>query len=508
MTQTSNNDNQTYDMKIIRNQYAHGDTYMFYADFNYMSNVHSAAGDENGNVFSAFVRSMDNNFRGKVETVDWSKNQLKFSPSAQNVATLGDSRPMINRNPRKAITAGKVIVVAPSDYVRPTEMYKANYGHRPYPTRGVTHPRTGNTELKIGGLIRGDKDCPWTPEVIGRFFALNFPGEKTPMGDHRWYQITDLRVNADGTKDIEIMRYWWGAKSAGAPLLYDFENYTWDGHVKPLEYIIAPGTFVNDVSRAIPGDDRGGQRIVGVAPYNDQAKAFDFEAGDDIEQAIGPDPFKPQPFRSYIWEDVPGSWPSAIFDVANWGNTSRYAALAVSGGPSTLEEAKKRHEPKPAWDNVVVVDSAAGVGLNLKADFDQAAILFQQPNHEQPIKWYYQGKNGLPREAALTVSKSTGELNYAGGGVSVNGSVSTVAGISGDVKPAQNLRGKNIAVTRNAKTFDVRFPKPEADGDYAVFIEQSWLGQRAISNKTANGFTITFSDGAPENATIDWMIVR
>ena len=29
------------------------------------------------------------------------------------------------------------------------------------------------------------------------------------------------------------------------------------------------------------------------------------------------------------------------------------------------------------------------MGLNCRADFTKAAILFQQPYHEQPIKWYY-----------------------------------------------------------------------------------------------------------------------
>ena len=71
MTQTSNADNQTYDVKVIRNQYAHGDTYIYYCDFNYMSNIHSAAGDENGNCYAAFVRSLDNNFKGTVEAIDW-----------------------------------------------------------------------------------------------------------------------------------------------------------------------------------------------------------------------------------------------------------------------------------------------------------------------------------------------------------------------------------------------------------------------------------------------------
>ena len=34
------------------------------------------------------------------------------------------------------------------------------------------------------------------------------------------------------------------------------QAYTWDGHERPLSYIIAPGTYVNDVSQAIPASDR------------------------------------------------------------------------------------------------------------------------------------------------------------------------------------------------------------------------------------------------------------
>jgi hypothetical protein len=415
---------------------------------------------------------------------------------------------LINLNPKKAVTQGKVIVVAAPEILPPTEMFKANYEHRPYPTRGAKNPKTGVQELDFGGLIRGDKDCPWTPEIVGRFFAINIPGEKTPQGNLRWYQITAFRANSNGTKDLEIMRYWWGAKSAGAPLLYNFDNYTWDGHVKPLEYIIAPGTYVNDVSRAIAGDDRGGQRILGIAPYTDQASAFDFEPGDDIEQAIGPDPFKPQAFRAWVWEDVPGYWPSTMFDIANWGNTSRYSAMTIGGGPTTLEEASRRPERKPSWDNMFVFDTAATVGINCKADFADAAILFQQPNHVQPIKWYYGGKDGIPKVASLTVAKDSGELNFQGGGVRINGSVNAVAGISGDATPAKNLRGKNVPVDQAAKSIKIQFPQREADGDYAVFIEQSWLSPRAISNKGPDGFTVTFGEAAPAGATFDWMIVR
>ena len=79
---------------------------------------------------------------------------------------------------------------------------------------------------------------------------------------------------------------------------------------------------------------------------------------------------------------------------------------------------------------------------------------------------------------------------------------------SGDAQPARNLRGKNLAVAANAASVKVKFPTPEADADYAIFLEQSWLGTRAITDKTSEGFTITFDKPAPANAKLDWMLVR
>lgn len=89
-----------------------------------------------------------------------------------------------------------------------------------------------------------------------------------------------------------------------------------------------------------------------------------------------------------------------------------------------------------------------------------------------------------------------------------SGSFSAVTGLSGDAQPARNLRGKNLAVPTNAASVKVKFPTPEADADYAVFLEQSWLGARAITDKTPEGFTITFDKPAPAKATVDWMLVR
>jgi hypothetical protein len=510
MLQTSNADNQTYDVKVIRNQYAHGDTYIYYCDFNYMSNVHSGAGDENGNCYAAFMRSLDNNFHAKVEAVDWEKCELKFNAvAASNVNTLGDSRPLINLNPKKAITAGSVLIVPAECYTDMIDTGKCKFEGKTYPTQLVKNPVTGVSELHMGGLIRGDKDCPWTKQIVGRYFAVTTPEEKTPKGSLRWYEITSFHENADQTKDIEIRRFWWGAKNAGSPTLYSPDSQTWDGHLRPLTYVIAPGAFVNDVSRAIPGGDRGGQRILGMAPYCDQATASDFAPGDPVEQAIGSDPFKPEAFRCWMWEDVPGPFPAAVLDFSNMGAASRFSAMTIAGGGSSLEDSAKRKEKKPAWDNIIVLNAASGVGLNCKADFADAAILFNQPNREQPIKWKYDQKPSEPaKDAILTVSRTTGEFTMVGAGLRTGGPVAEVQGLSGDKTQSRNLRGKNISIDEKATTLRIKFSQAETDGDYAVFVEQTWLTNRAISDKGPDGFTITFASPAPVGGKVDWMIVR
>jgi hypothetical protein len=41
-----------------------------------------------------------------------------------------------------------------------------------------------------------------------------------------------------------------------------------------------------------------------------------------------------------------------------------------------------------------------------------------------------------------------------------------------------------------------------------VFIEQTWLTNRAVTEKTPEGFTVTFATPAPPDAKIDWLLVR
>ena len=49
---------------------------------------------------------------------------------------------------------------------------------------------------------------------------------------------------------------------------------------------------------------------------------------------------------------------------------------------------------------------------------------------------------------------------------------------------------------------------PEAEADYAVFLEMSWLTNRATSDETPHGFTVTFDKAALEKGTLAWMLVR
>jgi hypothetical protein len=372
-------------------------------------------------------------------------------------------------------------------------------------------PKTGVTGLRMGGLIRGDKDCPWDQSVVGRWLGLTEPSEVTPGGKKiRWWQILACKENPDGTKDLTIERFWWGAKEMGSPTLYRIENGTWDGHIRPLSYAIAPGSYVTDVARAVPTNDNPAtERTLGLTPYADMNTKFDFEKGDAIEQAVGPDPFKPTPFRMWCWDDVPAVFPSPILDLANWGADPRYSAMSIRGGADNNDDIKNTYRQLPPWENGIILEAGAGVGINFAADCTDAAILFKQPYHDQVIKWLYgKAEPGKPRAAAtLTVSNETGALTFTGGDFIVNGTVIS-KGVAVAPPAAKAPLAKNVTVQKGAKTLTVTFEKPEANADYAVFIEQSWLSTRAVSAKTANAFTVTFDKAAPKDATLDWMVAR
>lgn len=510
----SHNENQTFDVRMWRHNYSQGDNYLFDARFKYMSDIHSTGGDENGVIYAAFVESDANIFRGVVDQWNAQTGELKYRPGAK-ADTLGSGRPIINLNPSKCIDSGAVYIVRPSTFTGDSSKRSNPVFHgNSYPTT-IEPNSLGVRSLKMGGLIHFSADAAVTADVVGRYFAVNEEDEYVPKGNvvRRWYLIDSVTANPDGTKDIKIIRHWWGAKAAGAPLLYKPENYSSDGHEKPLKYIIAPGANAYDVSQGVESPQVVGysKKIIKLVPTSFAGTAADFASGDPIEQAMGPDPFKPVPFRSWLWDNVPGAFAAPVFDVANYGAVMREFVMDIKGGTGSIEQdATTRYDRNPAWDKILAFHAACNTGITFAADTANAAIVFAQPNNRtQPIKWNYGGDaDNPPKEATLTVSTDTGQLNFAGGsGVRFDGPV-VATGLSADQKPSRNLRGKNVMVKPGQTTADIAFPVEEVDGDYAVFVEQNWIGNRAIVKKESRGFSVQFEKPAPDGATLDWMIVR
>jgi hypothetical protein len=59
-----------------------------------------------------------------------------------------------------------------------------------------------------------------------------------------------------------------------------------------------------------------------------------------------------------------------------------------------------------------------------------------------------------------------------------------------------HCREKNVAGNAEGKTVTVQCLHLEANVDYAIFIEQSWLANRTATKKTADNFMITLADTA------------
>ena len=527
---SSNTESKTYDVRVWHRSYSQGDTFLYDGRLYYMGDVHATGNDDNGVVYSAMALSDKGVFRSRVGSWNPTTGELVYAGhyggsgdhhGPTPAMSLGSGRPIINLNPAKWITGGTVCIVAPAAWAEDSQTMKNPlFQGKSYPTKMITN-KLDNDELSIGGLIRFSADAPVTEDVVGRYFAVDEPDEsvtpyvepakgpdvfEVPDGGklRRWYLIDSVTKNVDGTRDIRIIRHWWGAAPAGAPTLYKPENYSWDGHVKPLKYIIAPGANVYDASDAVVGT----KFSIKLVPSPVTGTALDFTPADPFEQAIGPDPFKPILFRGWVSDAVPGIFPAPIFDIANNGTVMRDSVLWVRGNSTNdiVMDQVTHYDRNPLWNKLIKFDSTCNTGIWFGADVGDAAIMFTQPNdREQPIKWLYANRK---KEASLTVSTDDGTLRYTGGNVVVPSLLVNSGGLSATTTPARNLRGLNTAVKAGATSVSVTFPTMEADDQYGVFIEQSWLSNRAIVNKDAQGFTVQFEKPAPEGAKLDWMLVR
>ncbi len=511
----SNCDNQSMELQVTRRHYAVGDNFVISGTMKYMGDIFSGFGDEGGIVLNAETIGEINGFHSKVEAVDWTKDEVTYEAGVTNPHTLSNSRPLINMNPKKWLTAGTVKIVAPG----------GTYQGKSYP--GVIGG-IANVFNYQGGLILGSKECPWTPDVVGRFFAVTEPSEIIEANDassvggyaqlagrpiYRWYQIMDFKANPDGTKVIKILRVRWSAVAAGAPKLFDDDNYTRDGHERPLRYAIAPGAWAYDVSEGwadtIPTGGWVGKehpRKIRVVPNGDRGTPFDFEVGDPIEQPPGPDPWQPRPLRIRQFDQMPSTMSNATIECEQLGRVQVPIGIALHGIIKSRDGLQTRKDKKPPWETMIDLGSLSNVGLNFSGEVLDAAIIFRQPNgRPQPIRW----ANNVVGSSSLTVPPATGDFVFAGGNLDLSGkSVRQVTGLSATATTAHNLRGINIAVKAGAKEVVITFPQPEADANYAVFITPSWMTNHCVTKKTAEGFTVQFSAAATEEAKVDWMMVR
>ncbi len=561
LTTAHNADSQSFDFHVWREQYGHGDAFVISGWFAYQGDVMSSRGDENGVVLNAEIENDIDPFTAKVEAVDWTQDALKFAPGARNANKLATSRPLINMNAKKWLTAGTVQIVNAEDWSgmmvqNPALLAKVDdyvkwgitperfpmtwtdeKGEHPSliswdgkPVRAFAHVYNGKTFPSLitrganylGGRIIGAKECGWTPDVVGRFFAVTEPGEfvsgadgggyftASPPGNiYRWYLIRAYRRNADGTHEIRIERVRFAAVAAGGPTLYNDDNYTHDGHERPLRYIIAPGAYVSDIAdgwkegmNASPGADHPRTLKLAAGPH--RGTALDFAPGDPVEQAVGADPVFPRGVRVRQFNKIPSSWPTSAIEISNFGLVSTYAALLIgSDGMVDRDIAiARRKDRKPAHQSGLAIDGVTGAGIRFNADVTEGALVFEQPVHEQPLVW-----KSAAGKTVLMVNPKTGNLSISGGDVALP-TVKGVSGLSATGIAAKNLRGINVPVKEGARMLTVTFPTPEADANYSLSVQPTWFTMDRILQKTAAGFVVKFSEPAPKGAKIDWQLIR
>jgi hypothetical protein len=302
--------------------------------------------------------------------------------------------------------------------------------------------------------------------------------------------------------------------AAGAPTLFNDDNYTTDGHERPLKYAIAPGAWVYDISQGYADTlVTGGvveankcPRKLRVAAGGDRGTKFDFAVNDPIEQPPGPDPWQPRPLRIRQFDQMPSTMPSATIELEQYGRVQVPYAISIGGLVANREQLPTRKDRKPSFGTIMNIGAASSVGLDFQADTLDTAIMFRQPNgHPQLMRW----RNDVVGSSSLGVEPKTGTFVLTGGNVSLSGQgLAQTRGLSATAQPANNLRGINLAVPAGQTELQVKFPTPEADDQYAVSLTPSWLTNLAVTAKTATGFTVQFGTAAPAAAKLDWVMVR
>jgi hypothetical protein len=506
VSDTANCDNQSMTVMVEKHIYGTGDSFVVSANLNYQGNVMSAAGDEGGLCYAGDIVQDPEAFWGEVESWDRDTRSLVFKPGALRPQKLGTSRPIINMNPKKWLRDGKVLVVPP----------------------GYKYLREEATQLEQPLLVAPDA-TGWDRSLMGRFVAIDEPSESYAADEplsfgyagapgkplHRWWLIREMERRSDGRWNVFVERTAWWTTLRGGPTLMRSSNYTTDrNHLRPLGYIVAPGSWASDVRDAVCGDQPG---VVGVAAPKDrrtivlapfpQAARFDFEPNDPITQPLGADVWRPTGVRIRHHQGYPGIISDASFGSYNAGKTQVQAAMEVSASTQgTLDEVRaKQKDGRPPYGAGIVLHAATGTALEIRGPVEQVAVdLWEHDGNIKPIQWR------LPSGAArVHADPKTGDFVFSGGNLDVQDrGVVRQAGVSATSTAARNLRGISIPVPGGAKRATVRFDRPEADSAYSIVVQGNWFTLDRVTAKRADGFDVEFSEVAPAGAAFDWQLVR
>ncbi len=502
----SNCDNQSMSLIVNRRTYGVGDSFAVAASLEYQGGFMSGAGDEGGVVYAAEVVHDLASFDGIVEKWNPETNELTYKAGSKNPQKIGTSRPILNLNPGKAIKSGKIMIVPPG--------YKF--------MREKAKTINMNTSVIIG-----DKNVKWDESVIGRFIAIDDPGEyyaenesgaysSGPTGKkvYRWWPITGLEQGPDGITYLFVSRVWWGTERNAGPTLFNWDNYTIsDTHVKPMSYLIVPGALASDVRNGISGntpgsmgiarEDEGRTLVLALSGQN----AADFAADDPIIQPPDPDVWVPTGFRVRHFNAFPGMMKGSAFSAINNGKVQVGNALDVQSPGGKLEEVMAAQKDKrPAFESAVSVYASTEDAFRIRGPVKNTAFdLWQYDGNPKKISW--RPISGAP--STLHADPKSGNFMFVGGDIDLSGHCAVRQnGISGSQVPARNLRGINVPVANAMTKLEVKFAVAEPDGDYSLNVQPNWNTNDWVTSKKTGGFTVEFSSPAPANAKIDWQLIR
>jgi hypothetical protein len=498
---THNADDQSGTISVTRRTFGAGDSFGIQTGLFYSSDIMSAGGDEGGIAYSAEVTHDVDGFSGMVESWDPTTGALVYTAAdAINTWKLGTSRPIINMNPKKWITAGSVLV-----------------------------PMNGHSLNGLTGPVIGNADTNWDASIIGKFITIDEPSEYYTSDEikaftgpthspivRRWFRITGLDgPNSDHLYTLGVETVWFGNYTGGKPVLLNVKNYTTNSSAKKLSYIIAPGAWAIDVRNALgPRKHYVGatpvERTIMLAPFQDPKPAF--EPGDPIEQPAGPTPWTPTSYRTRHVHFFPPLMAGHCYVAMNRGPTIVGSGLLVDDGRPWRKLADVQAEQKdglPSFGTGVTISSPTMQGIVVSGPvLENAILLTQKDGNTKKIHW--QGINDKP--ANIYATPDTGDVVIEPAGNIHLSKRSTIFqhGLSATETPAKNLRDINVHVDANATSLAIKFDQShkESNGDYAVFVACSWWTATYVENKSDTGFTVRFQTPPANDGTLDWFLVR